>query len=853
MSRTLRISLPLLLCATMLFSACATKKQKAQAPPKSKYQETIEKTESKDGLITLHINDKNKLYFAIPDSIFGRDLYFLNRVIATNNTREHVSGEVSTSPFLFRFTKDKLNVYMVQPNTMDIVLPGDEIAASFEQNNLPGVLKAFPIIGTEEGKVLIEVTDFYSADERVISPIRKVQGRAAERFLQGSLDKAASVVSEAKSYPLNVEIISNLTYKLQPSETPYTLKMQRSILLLPKEPMKQRIQDNRVGYFSSFRRVFSSSRDKVDHMKLVHRWRLEPKDTAAYNRGELVEPIKPIVFYVDPAFPAKWRETIKQGIEDWNPAFEAAGFKNAVIAKDYPTDDPEFDPYDVRYNVFSYATTAIENAMGPSYVDPRSGEIICAQVIWYHNVISLLHNWRFVQTAAVDKRTHTQVFSDELMKESMRYVASHEIGHTVGLMHNMGASYAYTIENLRDPAFTQKYGTTPSIMDYARNNYVAQPGDFERGVRLTPPILGVYDIAAIQWGYKFFPGNLSPQQEKKLLDKIVVENYKDRKLHFGAQQFPISIDPSAQTEDLSNDHFTAGEMAISNLKIINKNLDKWLFEKDENYDDLSSAHQEVIVQYMRHISHIAPYIGGIYFTEARQGDQQPSIQHVEKEKQKHAIEWLARETHSYGEWLYPTTLMAKISNGIEGREKLAERFIKTFFQRSAIKRIHDFSLTGNPQAYSVGEYCTDVRKALFVASEKGAKLSEQQKLIETLAIEQMIEQSFVPEKKEKIDDMLNFSEAAFHPLALDRDRHTPCCNHDYHHNTIPENKEDISFARMTFFYAPIDIKIVAPYWRNELGEVLKRYKHNAVRSSGSDKAYFTYYIDRIEKALKGEK
>ena len=302
-------------------------------------------------------------------------------------------------------------------------------------------------------------------------------------------------------------------------DEPYTVQVHRSFIVLPDEPMRMRLQDNRVGYFYSDRSLYTTKKIKstITRLYIAGVSNRKRKISNVASQENLSEPRQPIIFYVDSAFPDKWRDVVKQGIEDWNTAFEAAGFKNAIQARDYPKNDPDFDPDDMRYSCVKYAATTIANAMGPSFVDPRSGEILTADVIWYHNIVSLLHNWRFCQTAATDPRVRKPVFDDDVMRESMRYVASHEIGHTLGLMHNMGASFAYPVDSLRSPSFTQKYGTTPSIMDYARNNYIAQPGDFDRGVKLTPPILGVYDIYAIAWGYRLIPGANTPTEEAATL------------------------------------------------------------------------------------------------------------------------------------------------------------------------------------------------------------------------------------------------------------------------------------------------------------------------------------------------
>ena len=472
------------------------------------YKKATQGGKTMQGLFNVIYKSKEgKLLFEMPDTAFHRTYMLSSRVAATSDTQDYVAGQMSTSPILICFTKDERNVYLHKMQYMDMVVEGDPMASSFQKNFLHPILKAFKITATNGKNVVIDVTSFFGGNEKCISPIKesnpvsKLLG--SDNGLKGTFVSEASGISEVKAFEKNIEIKSMLTYNTTGAiQKPYTLMMHRSLFVLPEDPMPRRLQDNRVGYFYSDQYIYSTNKDRIEDQTYIHRWRLEPReeDRDRYFHGELVEPARPIVFYVDSAFPEKWRSTIKEGIMEWNRAFEKAGFKNAILAKDYPKNDPNFDPDDMRYNCFKYAATSTANAMGPSYTDPRTGEILAADVIWYHNIVSLLHNWRFVQTGTVDKRVRAVTFDDNLMKESIKYAASHEVGHTLGLMHNMGASYSFPVDSLRSPSFTQKYGTTPSIMDYARNNYVAQPGDLERGVKLTPPDLGVYDIHAIHWG-----------------------------------------------------------------------------------------------------------------------------------------------------------------------------------------------------------------------------------------------------------------------------------------------------------------------------------------------------------------
>lgn len=831
------------------------------------FRKKLKEAAVSNGLFNTYFDKKGKLYFEIPDSILGKEMMLVNRINSLSQTTDWVAGQVVSSR-LIRFTRDDNNVYLTLPQSTNVVDPADPIAASFDLNFAEPVLKSFKIEQKDNGKTFIDVTSFFAGNEKAISPIKEpnplsklLGGRDG---IKGTYYADGSGVTSVKSFPENIEVKSRLAYTTPTATAPYTVTMSRSIVRLPDDPMQIRLHDKRVGFFSEYKNLYSSKLDGTKTYEIVSRHRLEPKDEdrERYFAGELVEPKKKIVFYVDSAFPAKWRPAVKEGIEYWNRAFEEAGFKNAIEARDYPKDDPDFDPDDLRYSCVRYCVTPTANAMGPSYTDPRTGEILGADVIWYHNILKLVHNWRFTQTGAVDPRVRKPVFDDDVMHESLTYVAAHEIGHCLGLMHNMGASYSFTLDNLRDPEFTQKHGTTPSIMDYARNNFVAQPGDRERGVRLTPPPVGVYDIYAINWGYRLIPGAETPEQEKPVLDKWIAEKANDPMYEFGAQQFLGLVDPTDQTEDLGNDHIKAGDMAISNMKIILDNFEDWAGEPGEDFEPLADKYQALCQQYLRHIGHVYPYIGGVEFKEIRQGEGKNAAQRnfIPKAKQREAMNWLLNQART-SDWLVPAGLIAKFEEPYQWRDKMQRNIVACLLISTNLERIKEGGEADPKANYTLPEYITEAYNGIFDATLKGKKLDATEKNMQQAAIDVMTTYSGLKPKEAKASNSLTDEEAPsitdefIETIALSTLPEFPCGfagNHSLSEACAAHSEQDTSFFRLLLNQNPLPTTEMRPMMTSLLRKTKDLYKSR--RASATDAAtrdFYDYQILAIDRTLSG--
>ncbi|HMP98253.1 MAG TPA: zinc-dependent metalloprotease [Cyclobacteriaceae bacterium] len=671
------------------------------------------KAVSDDGLFTVHRID-DKYYYEIPDSLFGREM-LLNTRIAKTAEGIGYGGEKLRNQVVRWENRDKKVLLRVVSynNIASDTLP---ISISVRNSNFEPIIASFDIQSkSKDGNgAVIEVTSLFTKDV----PALGLDDNRRRTYKVSNVDESRTFVEHIKSYPINIEARNVITYRA--SEAPsnsstntISLEINNSMLLLPKVPMKPRLYDERVGYFSTSSVDYGLDEQKATTRTFIKRWRLEPKDPEAYKRGELVEPVKPIVYYIDPATPEKWRPYLKKGVEDWQVAFEAAGFKNAIIAKDPPSpeEDPEWSPEDARYSVIRYFSSNVQNAYGPSEHDPRSGEILESDIGWYHNVMNLLRNWFFIQTAAVNPDARGVKFKDEVMGELIRFVSAHEVGHTLGLPHNFGSSFAYPVDSLRSATFTKTMGTAPSIMDYARFNYIAQPED--KGVSLHPAV-GPYDKYAVMWGYKLVADAKTPDDEKTTLNKWIVER-ADNPLYFYGRQTGNPIDPRSQSEDLGNDAMKASMYGIKNLQRIVPNLVEWTKEDGKNYADLSELYNQVIGQWGRYNGHVKSNIGGVY-EDHKTYDQSGAVYtHVPKTIQKDAMAFLQRETFSTPKWLINQDILSKIEHAghVERIRAVQSSTLNQLLDASRIARLIEAETIMGNRAYTAMEMMADLRNGIW--------------------------------------------------------------------------------------------------------------------------------------------
>lgn len=695
-----------------------TKEQVVTTPPKKKspsYSDFVNKnTVSDKGLFTVHENKDTYLY-EIPTAHFGKEMLLVTRIkelpSGLGGGYVNAGSKINTQVVVWEQYKKKI---LLKVKSYDAIANDSlPIYKSVKANNSEPVIYAFDIKSqsTDSTAVLVDVTSFFSTDVKAISALPTSY---RTRYKVRRLDASRSFINSIKSYPENIEVVQNFTFEADapPSNDAtgtITMSINQSMILLPEKPMMPRIYDKRVGYFSIGNIDYNSEALKSDDKRYIRRWRLEPKDEAAYNRGELVEPKKQIVYYLDPATPVKLRKYIKQGVDDWQKVFETAGFKNAIVAKMPPTpeEDPEFSMEDVRYSSIRYVASTTRNAVGPSVSDPRSGEIIESDIIWYHNHLRSYRNRYLLETGAANPSARTLDTPDEEIGDMMRMVIAHEVGHALGLPHNMAASFAYDVDSLRSGDFTQKYGIAATIMDYARYNYVAQPGD--QNIRFIRQ-MGPYDHYAINWGYRKIANVKTPEEEVKTLDKWITDKADNPIYRFGGQSF----DPSAQTESVGNDQVKASTYGVKNLKIVAENLPKWTSDQTNNYDDLSELYDELLGVWSRYSGHVAGNIGGVYEFNKKPNQTGIIYEPVSKEKQKESLDWLLKNVFETQDWLLNKNILANINESgyTDKMLSLQARQLNGLLNASRLKRMIDAEVI-QEDFYALHDLFRDLRTGVF--------------------------------------------------------------------------------------------------------------------------------------------
>ncbi|MCC5913579.1 MAG: zinc-dependent metalloprotease [Balneolaceae bacterium] len=719
-------SLFTVLVAALFAISCATSEPASETPPTQRssaqnsssngYSSVITSDAiSSSGVVDVHYVD-DKIYYEIPDSLLGRDFLMVSRVAAVpHNFLGFRSGGASTAEqvIIFEKVRDKINIRQRLYNS---VAPDSlPISYSVRANNFEPIIASFDIkaIGPDSSSTVIQVNSLFETDVPAISGLNS---GLRNMYQVRRLDASRSYIDTVRTFPRNVEARHVMTYEaVNPPSSGGTnslsLMMNQSMILLPAEPMMPRHHDYRVGWFTINQLDFGSDEQKTATRSLIRRWRLEPSDPDAYARGELVEPVQPIVYYVDPATPEEYRQLVIDGVEDWNEAFEVAGFKNAIKAKLPPTkeEDPDFEPEDIRYNMVRWVANTVRNATGPSTSDPRTGEIIASDIFWYHNHLRSYRNRLMIETGASNPKARSMRVDDDYLKEAIRQVIAHEIGHALGLPHNMAANSGYPVDSLRSPTFTEQYGVSASVMDYARQNYIAQPEDgVERFIRK----LGPYDLYSINWGYRVIPDAETPEDEIPTLNEWILEKADDPMYRFGQS---TGYDPSAQTETLSDDPVRASGYGMKNLQRVVPNLLDWTSTPGQGYNDLQEIYGELVGMWNRYVGHVITNIGGVYYHRIATDQDGQVYTPVDRDYQKKAMEFLVENAFVTPEWLLDASILRNIEHAgaVNRVQNLQRNHLSNVMSTARMNRMIEDEAFRGSEAYTAAEMLEDVRNGVW--------------------------------------------------------------------------------------------------------------------------------------------
>ena len=800
------------------------------------------------GMFNVYAQD-GKYYFEIPVSLLQRDMLVVNKLqrvpFELNDAGVNRGTNYETQMIRFEWNKEEKKIRVRQSRPLPESPENDAITRSVRDNFISPLIADFKLeaCNADSTSVIIQINDIYDGSETSINNVFD------NINLGTSAVKDLSRIMSIKAFPNNIVATSELTTKVREgmSAVNVTVEVSSSLVLLPEKPMMGRLDDPKVGYFTKDLLYFSDSQQKTEEKKYITRWRLEPKpeNREAYLRGELVEPEKPIVFYIENSTPYRWRKYIKQGIEDWQVAFERAGFKNAIIAKELP-DSIAVNADDINYSVVTYAASSKANAMGPSILDPRSGEILEADIMWWHNVISMVQEWITVQTGAIDPKARGTKLPDEMMGDAIRFVACHEVGHSLGLRHNMMGSWTFPTDSLRSKSFTDKMNSTASsIMDYARYNYVSQPGD---GVTAVSPHIGPYDIFAIEYGYRWY-GLPTPEAEKDVLYDFL-NKHNGRLYKYSEAQDPRSaVDPRAQNEDLGDDPVRSSELGIANLKRIVPEIIKWTTtgEKGQTYEEASRLYYAVITQWNNYLYHVMANIGGIYIENTTVGDGVKTYTYVEKEKQEASLDFLLNEVLCYPRWLFDTEisdytfLLRKNPTGVI--EYAPSQILKNtqgyifwdLLSNDRLMRMLENELKNGKKAFTVVEMMDKMHNSIFATTIKGGTPDVMERNLQKGFLDALITAAAESEGV-KINKQLTATSG--NPYLF---HHTPWCSHN---EFAIEQAERMGARRELSFYGG-QVNRISDAISVKRGELLRIKKLLESRRNTSDTAARYHYDDMI--------
>ena len=723
--------------------------------PFTDYDEVItEAAVSDSGLVTVH-RIADEYYFEIPFSRFGADMLLVTRIakIPAELGGGYLNAGSKTNEQLIQWNRVNNAVHLTSVAYDAVADENLPINLSVADNNYAPIIMSFDIeaFSPDSTAAVIKVDELFNTDVQAITGLNQ---RLRRSYEVRNLDKSRSLISRMASFPENVEVRHDMTYVANnpPSNSStgtISMQLSQSMYLLPEEPMQPRLHDERVGWFTVSQVDYGSDALKADEKEFIKRWEMVPSDLEAYQRGELVEPVEPIVYYLDPATPEKFRSYFRQGIEDWQEAFEAAGFKNAIVAKDAPSpeEDPDWSPEDARYSVVRYVASTTRNAIGPSVVDPRSGQIIESDIIWYHNHLRSYRNRYLLETGAANASARSLDTPEEEIGEMMRRVISHEVGHALGLPHNMKASYAYPTDSLRSATFTNKWGLASTIMDYTRYNYVAQPGD--EGVRWVR-MLGPYDIYAINWGYRYLPDAESAEAEKETLNEWIAEKRGDPMYLFGGRS---SSDPSSQTESVGDDPVKASTYGMKNLHIVAENLADWTTQDGDDYGDLRELYGEFLGVWSRYAAHVTANVGGVYEQLRTTDEAGDTYTHLPAEAQRKALDFLNAEVFSSPDWLMPRRVVVNLgpSGIIDRMRELQGRQLNNLLQADRLERMVENEALNGKAAYTATDMLAQLRSGLWEEALRGRDINVYRRNLQRAHVDRL--QQLMSENAEQPTDV----------------------------------------------------------------------------------------------------